>query len=237
MKTILFSLIFCLSINVFPQNQIKGNGNFTQITRFIDENFNGLKGLGSIEIEVKEGTQDGKIEIEAESNLLEYVETYVKDDILLVQLKKGFNYNLNKPIKVSFKSQQLNEIYSLGSGNITLNSFQNVKEFYASSKGSAKLNLKINSEKAKIEGMGSGGFYLSGETNLLEISTRGSGAVNAFDLKANDIHVRKLGSGDTKINCNGKLTVNSKGSGNIYYTGLTQDIDSKIIGSGKLNKN
>lgn len=219
------------------QNQINGNGNLTQITRSVDGNFNGLKGFGSIEITVEKGNRDGKINIEAESNIMDYIQTEVKDGFLLIHLKNGFNYNLKKPIKVSFKSNELNEIYSLGSGNITTNSTQNVKNFYASSKGSSRLNLKVNSENTKIEGMGSGGFKLSGETNSLEIITRGSGSIDAYDFKANDIQIQKTGSGDMKVNCNGKLTVNSRGSGNIFYTGLTKDIDSNILGSGKLRAN
>lgn len=234
MKTIFFNLIICFSITVFAQNQIRGNGDLTRITRTIDTDFNGLKGYGSIEIIVENGNHDGKVIIEAESNILEYIQTEVNDGMLFIQLKNGHNYNLKKPIKVSFNSNQLSEIYSLGSGNISTHSIQNVKEFYASAKGSANLNLKINSEKAKIEGMGSGKFHLSGETNSLEIFTRGSGTVNAYELKANDINIKKIGSGDTKVNCNGILTVDSRGSGNIFYTGLTKDINSKTLGSGKV---
>src|SRR5690625_8013924 len=100
--------------------------------------------------------------------------------MLFIHLKNGYSYNLKKPIKGRFKSNQLSEIYSLGSGNISTHSIQNVKEFYASSKGPANLNLKINSKKKKIEGMSSGKFNLSDETDSLEIITRGSGTVNEY---------------------------------------------------------
>src|SRR5690625_7925613 len=83
-------------------------------------------------------------------------------------IKYRYNYNLIKQKNIRNKSNQLRKKYSLGSGNISTHSIQNVKEFYASSKGSANLNLKINSEKTKIEGMGSGKFHLSGETDRSE---------------------------------------------------------------------
>src|SRR5690625_7789356 len=98
--------------------------------------------------------------------------------MLFIHLKKRYNYNLKKPIKVRFNSNQLSEIYSLGYGNISTHSIQNVKEFYASAKGSANLKLKIKSEITKIEDMGSRKLHLTKETDSLEIFTRGLGTVN-----------------------------------------------------------
>src|SRR5690625_7924576 len=113
MKTLFLNLIICFSITVFAQNQIKGNGDLTRVTRTIETDFSGLKGFCSIEIIVENGNQDGKIYIEAESNILEVIETEVNDDMLFIYLKNGYMYNIIKPIKVRFNYNQLCKIYSL----------------------------------------------------------------------------------------------------------------------------
>src|SRR5690625_3708936 len=129
MKTLFLNLIICFSITVFAQNQIKGNGDLTRVTRTIDTDFSGLKGFGSIEIIVENGNQDGKIYIEAESNILEFIETEVNDDMLFIHLKNGYSYNLKKPIKVRFNSNQLSEYIHLAPAIFPLIRFRMSRNF------------------------------------------------------------------------------------------------------------
>ena len=92
-KLIILSFILLASIQINAQrkkNFIKGNGNVTEQTREVGS-YDGIVVSGSFEVKLYAGNE-GSIKVEAESNLLEYIETIVKDGKLHIGFKKGTIY-------------------------------------------------------------------------------------------------------------------------------------------------
>lgn len=253
MKTIVFGFLLLIPFYLSAQKQIVGNGNSAAETRQLNADFTGIVTFGSIDVVVEEGKSDGKIKVEAESNILDYVETVIKNNHLYIKLKENQSYSLKKPIRVSFKSTQLNSIESKGSGDVSINSKQTVKSFSLvtlgsgniqlsvsaqdvnlKKTGSGKVKVQMDTKTAKLESSGSGNIQLSGNTTDFSATLKGSAELVANKLNAKKINLYKSGSGNAYVNCEEELNVESLGSGHVYYLNKPIKLNAKTKGSGKI---
>ena len=228
--------LFSVSISFAQWNEkIKGNGNFTTITRTTSD-YDGIKCSGSFDYVLVKGTE-GKITLEGESNLLEYIITEVKNNKLVVKVENNVNLRTtsNKEIKITIPFQDINEVSMAGSGNLTSKDVITSNDLKVAMAGSGKVKLNVKANNIESSMAGSGNLTLSGSTNSLEADIAGSGDFNGFGLEANETDVSVAGSGDAEVVSNKSLKARVAGSGDIRYKGNPEKEDTKVAGSGKIS--
>ena len=233
-KLILLIAILTIS-TIQAQKKIKGNGNITTVTRTTSD-YEGIKCAGSFDYVLVAGNE-GKITLEGESNLLDYIITEVKDGNLIVKTENHINLSpsWNKTVKITIPFKDINQVSLAGSGDlwnedkITSN---NLKVALAGS-GDVVLNIEASTVESSLAG--SGDLTLKGKTNSLEARVAGSGDFHGFDLQSNNTDVSVAGSGDAQVVCNGSLKARVAGSGDIKYTGNPKTEDTKVAGSGSIS--
>lgn len=215
--------------------KIKGNGNMTTETRTTGD-YEGIKCAGSMDYILVAGTE-GKITLEGESNLLEYIVTEIKGGNLIVKEKKGVNLSpsWNKTIKITIPFEDINNVSLAGSGDLWNKDKINSNDFNVSLSGSGDVILNV--EASSIEGnlSGSGDLTLKGNTNDLNLRVAGSGDISAFGLQANNTIASIAGSGDIEVVSNKSLKARVTGSGDIDYKGNPEKEDTKVTGSGTIS--
>lgn len=236
MKNLLILLSISISGLLLAQNRVVGNGQVITETRTLSKSFNGVKTTGSFDVIINDGPQDGKIQLNGESNIIDKMDVSIQDGILVLKFKNNVNLSINKSVKVSFNAQNLRSIELTGSGDITSKGIQKSDDLLISVKGSGDVNANVNTKKLTASISGSGDITLTGKTNQFSAMNKGSGDIKAYELIAGNVNLQKTGSGDTKISCNGDLTISSMGSGDVYYRGNPSKITSNIRGSGSVNK-
>lgn len=234
MKTLLLGLILTLTFNSCAQETIKGNGNISTETRTVNANFSALESSGAYEITILDAPQDGKIKLEGESNILEKINVEVQGNTLVIEQKKGFNIHFTKRIKISFNAQNMTSLGLSGSGSIDMKGTNNVQDFSLAISGSGDINAKTKAQNVSVGISGSGNVGLSGTTDNLKIAISGSGDVDAFLLNAQNSKISVSGSGDVQTTVHKNLIINSAGSGDVFYKGNPEKIESKMAGSGDL---
>ena len=231
------AILFVSSANAqwWGGKKIKGNGNMTKITRTTSD-YDGIKCAGSFDYILVAGNE-GKITIEGEENLLEYIITEVKDGQLKVKTKNNVSLrtSYNKTIKITIPFKDIDEIALSGSGDLWNEDKITANNLEVSLAGSGDIVLDI--EATSIDGSlaGSGDMTLKGKTNDLEISLAGSGDIHGFGLQANNTDVSVAGSGDIEIVSNKSLKARVSGSGDIQYKGNPAKEDTKVSGSGSIS--
>jgi hypothetical protein len=226
------ALIFS-SCNFISGKKVRGKGELRTESRTVGS-FSGVSSSGAFDIYVASGAQE--VKIEAEDNLLEYIETYVSDGLLRVRTKEGFRLSPTKTLKIYVTNPTFNKIHSSGSGNIIgQNKVSSPDKLEVSVSGSADVNLEVDAPEVESEISGSGNTDLKGTTKKFETSISGSGNVRAMDLMSEETDVRITGSGDVSVFASVKLTVRVTGSGNVRYKG-NATVDSKITGGGGVTK-
>jgi len=240
MKTTFLSLLTLLFLNAsYGQwwgkgETIKGNGKVTTVTRTTSD-YDGIGCAGDFDYILVAGTE-GKITIEGEENLLQYVITEVKDNKLLVKTEKNINLkpSSNKTIKVTIPFKDIDNISLAGSGDLTNTDTITANDLKVSLAGSGDIVLTVQATNLKGNLAGSGDLTLKGTANDLDASVAGSGDIHAFGLQANNVEVSVAGSGDAEVVSNESLKARVAGSGDIEYKGNPKKEDSKVSGSGSI---
>lgn len=220
----------CRYIN---SKKIRGNGNLKTEERSLD-GFRSVASYGSFEVYVSNGAQS--VKIEAEENLLPYIETYTDGLTLHIQTKDNYSLRPGRKIKVFISSPLFEGITSYGSGNIIGQSkIVNSSKLELETNGSANIDMDVDAPEITTETKGSGDINLKGTTKSFEGGIYGSGNIKATDLKSNNTKIRIYGSGNANVLVDGNLDIVVAGSGDVNYKGNAQ-VSSSIAGSGRVKK-
>ena len=215
--------------------KVKGNGNMTTENRNTG-NYDEIKCAGSMDYILVAGTE-GKIKIEGESNLLEYIITEVKGNKLVVKVKNGINLksSSNKGIKITIPFEDISQVSLSGSGDLWNDDVIKADNLDVSLAGSGDVTIKVDANSVEGNLSGSGDITLSGKTDKLDVSLAGSGDIHGFGLQSNHTEASVAGSGDIEIVSNKSLKARVSGSGDIEYKGNPDKEDSKVSGSGSIS--
>ena len=236
MKKLLLPIFMLMSFNMYAQiwKSVKGNGNLKNETRQVSE-FTSLSARGPMDVQIDYGNSNS-IKIEADENLLPYIETTVENGKLIIEPKINFHLKSRSKIVVYVSMTKIKELQLSGSGNINGSgafTSDDETEIGVSGSGNIKLN-SVNFKNLAVNISGSGNIQLkAGSANDLKASVSGSGNIDCSGVTSENADVKISGSGNTSVNVNKSLSANISGSGNVFYKGSATNISTKVVGSGK----
>ncbi|SRR5574344_857717 len=261
MKLVTLSLIIFASSSA-QGKEIKGNQEVKkethQLAQFEKISISSENVSGDMNVNVSYAIQPS-LEIEGESNLLEYVITEVKGSSLVVKVPKSTNLVNNIPITLNIALPIMKSLEYAGSGKINAAAIMSDKmEYVVSGRGDLNLkNLSVSSLKLKVSGnfelncaeiiAENAEFNLSGTVygncnNLwapkFKFANSSTGTLTFDRLKSVSLmELTSSGSGRMEfIGFIGKsLKVTLSGTSDINITGTTKDLT--IISSGAVNFN
>ena len=239
MKKLLIAVFALISVNSFAQKweTIKGNGQVKKETREVS-NFTSLASQGSMNVQISYGTSNS-IVVEADENLLPYIETSVENGRLMIKPKKNVNLRSKSRMNVYVSMTKINSLKLSGSGDINgSGAFTNDSKTEMGVSGSGNLKLSFDSFKdLDLSIAGSGNIDLKGNsTNTISAKVNGSGNIDCGDINSNDVDAKISGSGNVKVYASNSIDAKISGSGNVFYKGNATKINSKVAGSGKVMK-
>lgn len=227
-------LAFVLLLSSFLQNErITGNGDVKQENRQATR-FKNIGTSGTFKVYIQQGNTHS-IRIEAESNLLPYIETKINGDDLEVRVKKGYNIKPTKDVNVYVTLQEVRELAASGSGGFFSRGKLKTDKLELAVSGSADADLDITADEMEVGVSGASNVKLKGSAAKAEYSISGKADIQAFDFQANDVEIAISGSGNANVNAQKKLDIAVSGMGNIKYKG-NPEIKQSVSGMGKIAK-
>lgn len=238
MKNVLIACIVIITLCSFGSwETITGNGNVKKETREVSD-YTGVSLAGSMNVQMAYGNSNS-ITVEADENLLPFIETVVQGGKLLVKTKDKVSLKSKNKLVVYVTLTKVTDLTVSGSGNITgSGDFTNDSRTNLAVSGSGNINVGMNwFNETKITISGSGNVTLKGKsTNNIDASISGSGNIDCSDVACNDVFAKVMGSGNIKVYANKSIDAKVTGSGNIYYRGSATNLQLKSLGSGKIIK-
>lgn len=216
---------------------VKGDGKMAREQRQLGA-FDAVSLAGNFEVRIKQsGTQ--RVELEADGNLLPYVETRViegsKGRTLEIAVKRGYNVQARQPLKVEIDLAALRGVAIAGAGRTEIDSFKSDKLDLSVAGSGTVIAPRLEAGKLSMSIAGSGDIVAGGKASEVGVSIAGSGDVKAAELAGDEVKVSISGSGDAAVQALKKLKVSIAGSGDVRYSG-TADLSTSIAGSGSVRK-
>jgi hypothetical protein len=234
MKKISLALLLIVSIISLPScHKVVGEGHAVSEIRSTT-NFTGIEMGMPADMYYTPGNSF-KIEITAQRNILDVIETYVSDNILRVKLKNSVNIKSHEPVTIKITAPDVSWLGVNGSGNIkVLEPFQPAATTL-SVNGSGTLTvakLVADDIQAKISGSGNIQVY-DGSAVKESLSISGSGLIDLAGLTAVQANTNTSGSGTMRVNVVSGLDCRISGSGVVMYRGNPK-VSTNISGSGRV---
>ncbi len=196
--------------SAWSSNAVKGNGEVTSDKRPVT----GLTSLnisGPLQVEVRVGGT-ASLEIIGDSNLVGLVQAQVTGNSQKIWMDDKFSST--NPIRVVYTVPVLEDVNSNGSGRLMINGLNG-----------GNFNLRNNGSRTVV---------LEGRVTQLDISSMGSGKINAINLQSQDTKVRVQGSGSLNLGqvSGNELNVSVHGSGSVNASGNVRNLVAQTHGSG-----
>lgn len=192
-----------------------------------------LQSFGSVHIE--QGERES-LRIEAEDNLLRYIETEVRDGKLEIRHRRGTRLVNLMPIDYYVTVRTLEGISVSGAGNVDVSDLQSERlAVKLSGAGNVQIDsLQAGSLTATISGTG-GLAVKGGEVQGQEVVISGAGDYNAQGLDSRETTVRLSGLGSATVRVRDRLDVTISGAGSVRYVG-DPEVEQRVTGIGRVQR-
>jgi Putative auto-transporter adhesin, head GIN domain len=193
-----------------------GNGQRAVEKRPVDH-FTRVEADGPFDVEVREA-QGFSVQVNIDSNLLPLVETRASGGVLTIDARQPVRDLVPGP-HVVVTLPHLEGASLLGSGRVTVGSFQETDRVDLILSGSGDLRFEGSSPSLVAQLSGSGALELTGSAARLDLDLSGSGSIGAVGLPATSATILLDGSGDVSATVEGSVDLTLSGSGNIELFG------------------
>ena len=255
---LLFSILAC---NVTIDNDwgnndetVRGSGKVIEEARTVS-NVSGVELTMQGTLYITMGDKES-LRIEAEDNLLEYIQTDVSMGRLVIKSRQGINLRNAQPIKYYLTVTELNSLVVSSSGDIetkdlksdsfsiTISSSGNVSidgldctslRVRISSSGNVDIS-ELAADSISVDISSSGNLDIQkGKVQKQDINISSSGEYRASEVESVSADVVLTSSGEATIRVSDQLTGRLSSSGNINYIG-NPDVNVNMTSSGRTVK-
>ncbi len=251
---IISMLVSCMLCGIMPGwESVRGSGDVVEETREvrgIDE-VRGVSNatIGDLYIEIGEETS---LRIEVEDNLIDYIETEVRGDVLHIETRRGVSLRPREAIEFYLTVPTLESLSISGTGSAEAPDLES-KRFSATVSGTGDVQIEsLDVNTAELEITGTGGAEIAclqgarleveisgtgaatieeGRVKHQEVELSGSGSYKAQDLESETAQVEVSGVGTATLWATETLDAEVSGSGNIRYRGAPT-VRSEVSGVG-----
>lgn len=177
-----------------------------------------------------------KVEITAQPNILDVIETSTINGHLLIKVRNGVRIRANEEITVNISAPTAYYLHLSGSGDLVVTGTINAAILDMGISGTGDITVPAVTVTDKIDAVisGSGNINVqAGTARNEELRISGSGKLFLDGVVAEKARTTISGSGDMQVNLSQTLDATISGSGSVYYRGHPL-ISTTISGSGKV---
>ncbi|MEM7798425.1 MAG: head GIN domain-containing protein [Chloroflexota bacterium] len=214
-------------------SQIRGSGNTVEQGREVS-GFDEIELDGFGEIILNQGEREGLV-IEAEDNLMEFIETSVSGDRLTIKVGDRRPIMPTRGMKFYITVTELERININGAGSVSADSLT-TDSLQFEIDGSSSIEIdELNSDEleSNIDGLGS--IEVSGRVKTIKIEINGSGTFDGKELQSEEAEIEINGLGSVDVAVSDELDIEINGSGSVSYSG-SPNINQDINGLGSVSQ-
>ncbi len=189
--------------------------------------------IGSLLIQIGETEQ---LRVEAEENLLEYIEVEVEDGRLKISDRENVNWLPTRSVYFYLTLKELDTVRVSGLGNVRVPDVE-ASQFLIEISGGGNVAIdRVDADQITVEISGLGNLSITGgEVETQEVDISGGGNYQARGLESSRADVALSGLGSATLRVSDELDVTITGGGAVEYVG-SPTVRQDISGVGHVKK-
>lgn len=215
--------------------RIQGNGNIETEERVVSS-FSRVDVRGAMKVNVSQGDVK-KVQIEADENLLQYVEIKQEGDRLIIKTRDGYNLDPTGDMRVYVTAPLFKSINVSGACDIIgQGKIDNGENMQIHVSGAGEIKMEVDAPALDVGISGSGTVNLKGETKDFDLNISGAAKALCYDLLSENTKVVISGAGDAEVYASVKLDAHVSGAGAVSYKGNATNVNQQVSGAGSVKK-
>jgi len=215
-----------------PAKRINGSGKVIKETREL-KSFNAIDIGGAFEVELIK-SNDEKIIIETDDNIMPYIKTTISGGELEVDNIRDINNPTELKLTIYYKS--LDEIDLSGAAELFSADVLESSSLEMDCSGASEITLKLNVGNFEAEFSGASKVELEGSAKSVEMEVSGASVLRAYGLEINDLELDASGAAVVKVLVIGKLGIEASGASSVRYKGDPSIDLNGISGASSVRK-
>ncbi len=229
----LLSATSCVAVNGI--NKIKGSGELTERTISIPD-FSSVDASNGVQVILSQTQAEGKATIEADDNVIEFVELKVEDRELKVEMEDDRSYsNITVIVKVAIPENVVSLEASSGSRiasesvlkganiDIDVSSGANVSvavdatQCDVETTSGSRAKVAMRADVCTVEATSGSNATLTGEVTSLTVKTSSGAAYRGYDLVSKDCNVASSSGSSARVAVTEHLQARASSGASIRY--------------------
>ena len=214
---------------------IKGSGNI--VTRTIDApDFDRVDAARAVKVVIT-GKATGKITIEADDNIMEYVVVEAKGGRLTATIDKSVNNVSNADVTVTVPANgRIRALDASSAARITSDVTLTADKFSIDASSAARIDAAVKSTSCTVAASSASNITLKGSADKCSIDMSSAAKLSAAEFTVADCSVDTSSAAKATVNCTDKLRAEASSGSSIRYTGDCQTSISKSSGGSVSRK-
>lgn len=214
--------------------RISGSGHIISKEQSVGS-FNGVDVGGAMEVHVKQDATQS-VKIEADDNLVQYIEVYTEGSTLKIHPRNGYNLDPSREIIVYVSAPAFKGIGVSGASKIIGdNAISGNDGLTLDASGASKIMIELSGGNVGGDVSGASSINLKGSVSKVDFQASGASHINAYELVADDAVADVSGASSMEITANKTLKAEASGASHVRYKG-SANVNSNTSGASSVNK-
>lgn len=228
--------IFVLFITVFGLascSYTSGSGNIITENRSVKD-FTGISVGGNFDVEVKIGPAT-EVKVEADDNIMRYIETVVSGNTLKIRTKDLHNYG-DVHMKVYITTPSLVKINASASARVDVkDEIKSTEKISFNASSSGNIHADVDAPDVEADASSGAGLNLTGKTRTYNAQASSGGSIKSFDLLSENTIVQVSSGASARVHASISLNAQASSGGTVRYHGDAAVTKTESSG-GSINK-
>jgi hypothetical protein len=191
---------------------VHGSGAMKTETREVS-GFTAIDVSGAFEVEIV-AQKDFSVEVEADDNLLELIQTEVDGDTLKIKSEKRLS--TNNPLRVRISAPNIESLDLSGASKVNI--------------------VNLNNDSLSLDSSGASKIKIEGVTKTFEVEMSGASKLDAENLKAENVSIDSSGASNAYVYVTNELKADLSGATNVTYSGSPKNVQKKTSGASSVKE-
>ncbi|MFO7997709.1 MAG: head GIN domain-containing protein [Bacteroidales bacterium] len=234
-----FSLVLCfiVSITSFTVSGqwrgISGSGTVISQSRAVS-GFDEINVGGAFDLFIEIGP-DWSVEVVADDNIIDRIETNTRGKALHIELERGTNIRRYKELKVFVTLPEIRHIRASGASTVVCEDPVRQSVVKLSASGASDIKISVHADEVYANSSGASDIHIGGYAAFAEVKASGSSDFRGSDFECAVAVVKLSGSSDMRATITDRVNGQLSGSSDLHIHG-NPEVNVQTSGSSDVRK-